>query len=83
MKFSRIALVILYTLCLISCQNDTSNKNEVKPKKKPVPSKEYHKTEKSSPKLDVVKPVKKPYDTKVKKKKLKAIDTLKPITVIP
>lgn len=64
---------------MISCQNGTDKRPNDEPKKNTVPSSEYQKIEKSLPKLDRHKPFEKPLDKELKKKKLKAIDTLKPV----
>ena len=83
MKFSRIAFVILFAFYLISCKNGVDKKSNTEQEKNTVPSTEYQKTEKSFPKLDRQKPVEKRLDKEVKKEKLKAMDTLKPVKAIP
>lgn len=83
MKFSRIVFVILFLFYLISCQNGIGEKRDAPPKENVVPSTEYQKTEKSLPKLDGQKPSEKPLNKEVKKKKLKAMDTLKPVVAVP
>jgi len=83
MKFSRITVVILLLFALISCQNGLGKKHDAEPKKQTVPSTEYQKIEKSLPKLNRQKPIKQPVDKELKKKKSRAMDTLKPVTAIP
>lgn len=68
---------------MISCQNGISKKNGAQPKENIIPSAEDQKTKKTLPKLDQQKPTEKPLNKEVKKNKLKAMDTLKPIVAIP
>ncbi|MEP3207885.1 MAG: hypothetical protein ABJN95_01775 [Maribacter sp.] len=82
MKFSRIVFAILFLYYLISCQNGISDKHEVDPKKNEIPSTDRQKSEESFPKPHRHKPIKKTLDKEVKKKKSKAIDTLKPLVAI-
>lgn len=68
---------------MISCQNGIGKKRDVETQKKTIPSTEYQKTEKSIPKFNRAKPAKKPLEKEIKKKKIKAIDTLKPVVARP
>ncbi len=83
MKSSRIVFVILCYFHLISCQNGIEKKRDVEQDKNAVPSTEHQETEKSLPQLNRQRPIEKRLDKEEKKKKLKAIDTLKPITAAP
>lgn len=85
MNFSQIALVTIFLFCLVSCQNVTGKVSSEEEKKNQAPSIESRKTEKSLPKLNQQRPTVKPQEKEVekKKKKIKAIDTLKPVVAIP
>ncbi len=82
MKCSRIVFTILFLFYLMSCQNGIGDTREVAPKKNEIPATDYQKSEESFPKPSRHKPIKIPLDNEVKKKKSKAIDTLKPLVAI-
>ncbi|TMM58350.1 hypothetical protein FEE95_02660 [Maribacter algarum] len=83
MNFSRIQVAILLSILFISCQNEAGKKSDIEPNNKVFPSTEYQKTKKSVPKSERQKPVEKQLDKELKKKKLKAMDTLKPVVALP
>ncbi|MFS4493273.1 hypothetical protein [Maribacter sp. 2308TA10-17] len=83
MKFPRILFILVFCFSLSSCQNGVNEKRTGEPNKSPIPSTEYKKRGKSNPKLEQQKSIEKPVDQEAKKKKVKAMDTLKPVTAIP
>jgi len=83
MNFSRIVFLLVFCFCSTSCQDGTKEKSGSEKKEIQATPKESRKTEKSFPKLDLQKPTKKSLDKDMKKKKRKALDTLKPVVAAP
>jgi len=83
MKLPQIIFSICIILSLVSCLNGASDKINPSQKNKPVPSTKYQKPVKSHPKSDRKESIEKPIDKELQQKKLKGIDTLKPVVAIP
>lgn len=83
MNFPQNLFATVFLLALSSCLNGVDEKQRAAPQKSVNPSTEIQKREKSIPKFDSQKPVDRTIDEETKKKKQKAIDTLKPVVTIP
>lgn len=75
--------MVVITLFLLSCQNGVGKKRKIDTNKEKVPSIEREKIEKPIPQLQQPGRNATPFEKQVKKKRLKAIDTLKPLKAIP
>jgi hypothetical protein len=75
--------MIFFFIFLISCQNKQEKKKANTPNENSIPSSEHKKLEKSNPENEQQRSIKKPVDQDSNKKKLRALDTLKPITTVP
>lgn len=83
MILPRIVFVLLVLFHLVSCKDSVIEKHDAEQNNTKVPSTEYQKIEKPKPNGDSQRPNEESLDKELKKKKRKAIDTLKPVVAIP
>ncbi len=84
MKFPQIfILAIVLSMCLFSCRDAMDENSNVDPNNSTVPSTERNTIEKAVPERDASEPNEIPAEKKLKKKKSKKRDTLKPIRATP
>lgn len=81
--FRKLTLILSILCCAISCRDAIGDQPNTSPKKSNSSDTESREIEKSIDKTGRPIPVKTPINKEVKKKKIKARDTLKPIAVIP
>ena len=75
--------MIVFFIFLFSCQNRQEEKKANTPTENSIPSSEHKKLEKSHPVNEQQRSIERPVDQDSHKKKLRALDTLKPITTVP
>jgi len=79
----KFLLLFAFSYSLLSCGNLEQESHKSSPKNNEIPSFERNQSElpTSAPNMD--KPIEKPIKKEEKKKELKALDTLKPVIVVP
>jgi len=83
MNFTRIPLLLVFLFLFLSCENGLKNKPDLEQQDSNIPSIEQPQSEESLRELRKQKNQEGPVKNEVKKRKLKTLDTLKPLVAIP